>query len=322
MLTKSGVSLLVLLLLGQVSACKADLRSASGVVVQGKHLLLVGDDTDGTLFRVALPEHELTSSEQSVSYPLKGLALSTGPVFGGALATDLEAVALLPDGEPVVLSEGAAALLTAERVVATYDPSLMQFGGRGLEGLDVHRDGRIAALWEGGYPHPNALPTRFGGTGRVQGPFLPAICVHRSRHDGPVVACGDTRGIVSLEVPESPDAKQAFRAPDLIWSEDGSSWIVLLASTNAENSQFRYKWLQRFGLTGKPLGPPLNLCDQDQLPVEIRHGLEGNVEGLAWWDVGKSVVMVNDSLVKTTVVVLQLDPWPETDPDVACDVSL
>lgn len=304
------------------AACGAELRSVSGVVLQGSEILLISDDNDGVLYRAVLAGNDLQELARHGSVALAAAGLSSEPVFGADLASDLEAVALLPSGEPVVLSEGAAALVAHDRVIATYDQSLMQFGGRGLEGLDVYADGRIAALWEGGHPHPGVLPTRFSIEGRVQGPFLPAVCVHRSLVGSPTKACAGARGITALKVPAVPGSSQAFRAPDLVWAKDGSSWLVLLSSINGESTEFHYKWLQRFSLSGNPVGVPLNLCDRGQLPLSLRHGLEGNIEGLGWLDPGKSLLLVNDSLVKTTLVSLRIDPWPETDASVRCDQPL
>jgi hypothetical protein len=88
---------------------------------------------------------------------------------------------------------------------------------------------------------------------------------------------------------------------------------------NASDNEFRYKWLQKFAVSGEPIGEPVNLCDDGFLPKNVRSGRGGNYEGLGWYEPGKSLILVNDHREAATVVIVSVDPWPRTDKLIACD---
>ena len=134
--------------------------------------------------------------------------------------------------------------------------------------------------------------------------------------------CPGGEGVLVLNVPTTPDSAQAFRAPDLVWTTDGQSFIVLLSSTNVANDEFRYKWLQKFSVSGDPIGDPINLCDRGYLPEHLRSGGADNYEGLGWFEPGRSVIMINDHSEAATAVVISVDPWLATDNSIACDQAL
>ena len=127
---------------------------------------------------------------------------------------------------------------------------------------------------------------------------------------------------MALQVPDAAVVTQAFRAPDLVWSADGMSFIVLLSSHDVSDRVFRFKWLQRFSESGEPIGDPINLCDRGYLPSDVRSGPGGNFEGLGWFELGKSLVLINDHTQTASTVVIAVDPWPSTDRSVACDQPL
>ncbi|MFT5484829.1 MAG: hypothetical protein ACI9GW_003497 [Halieaceae bacterium] len=296
-------------------------HSTSGITFDGSDFLIVSDKAAGTLFRYTPSAAELLNGHGPRIASIKIARSRQEAIFGGALASDLEAVDRLANGEVVVLSEVLGAVLTRDRIIARYPKSLAEVGGRGLEGLAIHHSAGIAALWEGGYPSPVDLPTRYPGTGEFNGgPFKPLVCVHLVPTDTDLKVCENGEGVVVLQVPEAPSSDQAFRAPDLVWSADGESFVVLLTSLNASTHAFKYKWLQKFSLLGLPIGPPLNLCEKGYLPGELRSGPGGNVEGLGWYEVGSSVALINDTMLTATAVVLSIDPWPETDRTVRCDL--
>jgi len=243
--------------------------------------------------------------------------------LGGSLAIDLESVDVLGDGKVAVLSERLHALITRDGLAAVYPDLMAEFAGRGLEGLAINTDGRIAALWEGGFLNPDKLPSSVSGVGSFSGgPFKPLICVHSLPATLGSEVYPNCQGVIVLKVPDAPVPTQAFRAPDLVWSEDGKSFIVLLSSSDAADDEFKFKWLQRFSDSGEPQGAPLNLCDRDYLPDKLRSGRGSNFEGLAWFERGKSLILINDHREPATAVVIAVDPWPSTDKTVTCDQAL
>ena len=299
------------------------LRQASGVALDGPDLVIVGNGTPRTVYRYRLNESDMPTGDGPLLSVIEIDETEVETEFGGRWALDLEAIDLLPDGQVVVLSEATFRLLDRSGVVARYPFALSPMGGRGFEGLAVHSNGRIAALWEGGYMSQAYLPTRYEGAGRLADePIKPIVCIHFVADQPDALPCQDGHGVSVLQVPDTPDSSQAFRAPDLVWGADGESFIVLLSSLNAATDEFRYKWLQKFNVSGEPLGEPINLCDDGYLPDNVRSGRGGNVEGLGWFERGKSLILVNDHSEAATVVVIAVDPWPSTDNSIACDEQI
>ncbi|MBI1983303.1 MAG: hypothetical protein HYS61_03800 [Acidobacteria bacterium] len=205
-------------------------------------------------------------------------------------------------------------------MIAEYQPPLAEFGNRGLEGLAVERraDGssRVAVLWEGGYPEFHLVPPPLRERlGRVS--LRPFILVHhlKAGESGIPVEMRDAERVVELEVPV-PDGKepeaQRFRAPDLVWhrwpsgGEDTTGFIVLLSSQNSAGArEYAFHWLQRFTADGKPVGEPLDL--DSLVPQEFKGA---NWEGLAWFEEGKSLVVIHEKGPMPAVVAL-IVPLPE-----------
>ena len=303
-----------------------ELREASGIARDGDRLLFVGDGTPGVFYSYALH----TSDKPTGSGPILSqftVARDHLTVYrlGNPDALDLEGIALLRPEYPLLVSERMRALLSSDRLVAEYPASMSEVGNRGLEGIAVRQDSdstaRIAVLWEGGFLERRDVPGQLDALPRLlETPLSPLVCVHtvpvnlqRSVTDEP---CRDRAAMIELDVPIPPDSAQRFRAPDLVWLPDGNGFLVLLSSQNATSSsriEYKYKWLQRFDLSGRRLGGAFNLCSV--LPDPVRAGRAGNVEGLGWYELGKSVVLVNDHREPATVVILAVDPWPSTTPD-------
>ena len=159
---------------------------------------------------------------------------------------------------------------------------------------------RIAVVWEGGYLDYDSVPWSLRGTAGRQA-MRPLVVVHDLNPGvrGVELKMKDAKLAIELEVPkpagEEPLA-QRFRAPDLVWtrSQNGSTdaWIFLVlivSQDSVERPQYLYHWLQRFDLSGKPVGEPLDLAQF--LPAEISHA---NWEGLSWFEPGKSLVLVHE----------------------------
>ncbi len=298
------------------------LTSASGIARVGSDLIIVGDDTRSTLFRYRLQADDWPSGSGPLLAEIE-IASARTERFGGTGAVDLEGVDVLADGRIVVLSETLKALITRDSVATIYPDPMGEIGGRGMEGVAVRGDGQVAGLWEGGFFSPDYLPTWIADTGEIQsGPMRALLCVHPLPAVAKTEVCKGKDAVVPLQLPATPDATQAFRATDLVWGEDGKSLIVLLSSTNAAITVFRYKWLQRFSTSGAPIGDPLNLCDRGYLPAHVRTGKAGNYEGLGWFEPGKSLITINDYSGAATAVIIAIDPWQPNDATVACDQEL
>lgn len=262
---------------------KIIIREASGITRIEDKLLIVGDDSDGRYFEIAL------DGQNGPIIPIDPIQVKEVLLPRAELAMDLESINILADGRIAILSEQLHSLISKKTlhtddygIIAEYDKTVIEFDNRGLEGLAVKAfpDGtsRIAVLWEGGYPIYNMLSRQLREhIGRF--PFKPVVIVHE-------IEKGQTAGFVdepllylNLNVPEpegTPPLAQRFRATDLVWHEwsdhntKGAShegFIVLLSSENSPPDsigvQTRYttKILQRFDLEGNPVGDPVHIND-------------------------------------------------------------
>ncbi len=187
-------------------------------------------------------------------------------------------------------------------------------GNRGLEGLAIResdkRNSLIAVLWEGGYLEKydvtddiwDKLDRRF---------FEPIIFIHELKlnKNNVEIDYNDLSKIKLLTPKEccEPDA-QRFRAPDFVWhklNEDEWGFIVFLGSENAlyPGKEYKYSWLQRFDMKGRPVGSPVDL--KKLVPEKIKNA---NWEGLGWFEFGKSLIIVHDKPPKgiPTAFVIEL----------------
>ena len=223
------------------------------------------------------------------------------------LSFDLEGISILADGRIVVLSEALYALINEKGIVAQYPESFTEFGGLGLEGVasrpNPDESSSVAVVWEGGYPEPEKIPFQIKESVRRLA-FNPLILLHKIAKNETVQHMrNQDLTIVELQVTrpagKEPDA-QRFRAPDLVWhnlrsvGEPEWGFIVLLSSLNRlEPPEYKYLWLQRFDMQGKPVGEPFDL--KKILPDDLK---PLNWEGLGWYEHGKSLVMTYDNLAE------------------------
>jgi hypothetical protein len=296
---------------------------ASGVVRHEEDLLIVSDDSPGCYFRVQIPRgvshFQITEGMAERCELFPGCSSSLG------LAVDLESIDVLADGRIVVLSERLRSIIDDQGIVAQYDDPFAEFAEKGLEGLAVRPIGengsRIAVVWEGGSLDKPELPDQF--VKKLAGKALkPVVYVH----DLPAGAgrikarVKNASTIVELRVP-SPEAESGgaegspplrFRAPDLVWHEWTShsgmrewGFIVLLNSEtppyrtpgstdNKDKKRYGPRWLQRFDMTGKPVGSPLDLDTAVGQVIQNDDLKDANWEGVAWFDPGKQLVLVHD----------------------------
>ncbi len=291
-------------------------EEASGVTRHGDRLLIVGDDDPDGYYSYPL------NGDEGARIRILPEKLARHRLSTGASSRDLEAIDVLADGRVVVVSERLRALLDDEGVVALFDGTLAELGGRGAEGLAVRRlpDGgsRVATLWEGGYLNDMMPP---GAARLINGrALLPrVVCfdIAPGERELELSADGatmDTDLRVPLPPGEEPTA-QRFRAPDLVWHRwdvDGEpqwGFVVLISSgwsvrpaagskaecpkqENGKALRWCYKWLQRFTQDGEPYGEPFDL---DEVLPEVIHSV--NWEGLGWFEPGKRLVLVYDEKI-------------------------
>lgn len=299
---KSILSLLLSIFLFAQNHSDADFGhfvGASGIAREGDDLLIVSDKDPGAYYRYPL------GNESGPRIPINLTQLKRVPMPGACLALDLESIDVLADGRVVALSEGLSALVDDQGLVAEYEGPFSELAGIGVEGLAVRTldDGasRVAVTWEGGYPTDEKIPSQL--MGKVSKIALkPVVVVHDIAKDqiyGKVNF--DKVEIFELNVPvpkgKEPFA-QRFRVPDLVWNKfkrDGKEewgFIALLNSQNGmKNRQFLYYMLLRFDSKGQPFGKPIDI--NQYLPSRM-HGV--NWEGMHWFEEGKSLVMIFDSL--------------------------
>lgn len=296
------------------------IEEASGVTRAGDRLLIVGDHEPGVYYSYPASS---AAVDEPTRLPLDPGRIQRHRLSAGPYALDLEAVGVLADGRPVILSERLSALFDADGFVAVYGRSLAEFGGRGFEGVAVRplADGssRVALLWEGGYPEPTGLPRQVRDHVRDL-PLAPRVVVHDLAAGARNVQVGGASILsdVELQVPRPVGAEpqaQRFRAPDFVWHQwpvDGApqwGFLALISSgwgsppvpgseaecTKVENGKtlrWCYKWLQRFTVDGKAWGEPFDL---DQvLPEELR---SVNWEGMGWFEEGRTLVLVYDEKI-------------------------
>ena len=299
------------------------LLEASGVVRSGNQLFFAADGTPNAYFVYDLqPSDQPRGSGPVLSSIAIDQAHLTEVPLALPLAIDLEGIALLAAGKPVLVSERTHTLLTPGRILADYPDVFDEIGNRGLEGVAVRRLSdttlQVAALWEGGFLERRRVPRELQTDAVVNRPLKPLVCVHTIPSDSlrwsvPAAPCPRGVDVVGLNVPAAPDTAQHFRAADLIWWPDGQGFLVLLSSQNATSAdtiRYKYKWLQRFDVRGNLVDGPISLC-APVIPEALRVKRSGNVEGLGWFEEGKSVIIVNDYEEPATVAILALaGPWP------------
>lgn len=168
-------------------------EEASGITRLDDMLLIVGDKTPGAYFTypLAKTQEPLITLDPALQTQIQ--------LPEGAVALDLEGIAVLVDGRVVVLSERLRALVGIEGIIAEYGTPLTEFGNRGLEGVavfpDDHGGSRVAVLWEGGYPDYDQVPEELR---RIVGrtPLHPVIGSIRSAVEKRSCMCGRLQSTV------------------------------------------------------------------------------------------------------------------------------
>jgi hypothetical protein len=284
---------------------KADcVREGSGVTRRGAELLIVTDADPGAYYSRAV------DSDAGPLLELQPERLRRIPLGGGrdgnGLAMDLEGIAVLADGRVVALSERLRSLVDARGLVIQYDDPFSELGDRGLEGLavrpSVNGTSEIAVLWEGGRIEDEDLQPQIRGLINKEGQrtaFRPVLLVHRLEANARNLKLKvDDQDLVELDLPV-PDADAAgwrFRAPDLVWHEEG--FIVLLNSQAVAKRPGKPKYgprcLQRFDCGGKAIGGSLDLETEAACLLHGDQRLKNaNWEGLGWYDTQR-LVLVQD----------------------------
>lgn len=325
------------------------ITEASGVIRVGGKLLVVGDDADGRYFEFSLPETTCKI------IPLDPAKVVEVPLPGAELALDLESLAQLADGRIAFLSEQLRCLVALDTpygdryvVIAEYDRTLTEFGGRGLEGLAVKKldngDSRIAVLWEGGYAEAGEIPPqlRDGVYGR---PLKPVVLIHEIKNGQKAGWVKEPLARINLDVPVpegEPPLAQRYRAVDLVWHKRSGAddeLIVLLSSANAPPEidahllRYKSKILQRFDLSGRPVGDAIDLknvcCEALDHVTNVEYDNMGkkmcahvkeiaallnkydwenvNWEGLDWFVEDEKMITIYDKVPKDPPVALLID---------------
>lgn len=273
------------------------ITEASGIVRAGDYFFVADDSDVGAYYRINIARHTEPLYDLNALKPQRVLLRNRG------LGVDIESIGVLADGRVALLSERLRSLVTADGIIAEYDSELAEMGKRGLEGLAIrplpNGASRVAVVWEGGYPDFGAMPKRASG----RNAWLPLIVVHDVPRNARVgrVRLKDALAASELSVPRPPGSEpdaQRFRAPDLAWTQlpgrtGDAAWgfLVLLSSQNGgDKPKFQFKWLQRFDVDGSPVGEPLDL--ERYFPKDLS-GV--NWEGLNWFEMGKSVVLVHEA---------------------------
>lgn len=321
--TKCTLILWCSALLTTLPSIAIGLNEASGVARQGNDLLFVSDEDPGAIYRHPVPVPE-PGSQKIQAFELDVNKIERTLLSNGSLALDLESLDILGNRE-VVLSERLAALIDKEGIIVELDHSLSELGNRGLEGLAIHKmqeedKWSVAVLWEGGFPESAKLPDQLVSN-LTNVNFSPVIWVFdltgQDLTTRPIQMVKDPkvgknqrkpRNVVTLNIPcqnENANNPQCFRAPDLVWHSwkqgdvSTTGFIVLLSSENSDsnnpNKTFQHKWLQRFDTNGTPIGDPIKLEEVlKKLPKPHDELHKANWEGLAWFEEGKSLVLIHD----------------------------
>jgi len=275
-------------------------REVSGVARRGDELLFVDDSVPGTVFRYAIAEPRGATRIEDDAVREERLGES-------GLAGDLEAIAVW-DGDVLVLSEDLRLVVDLRGARYRYADRFAEIGNRGMEGLALRAgaDGAVlaAALFEGGPLKLSELPPELEGA-LADAVLDPVLILHELPPPGSfrAQARDDGARVVPLRIgllagPQASD--QRFRAADLVWHRfaDGTDGVISLLGSGPVNrpgasKEYAHAWLQRFSLDGVPIGEPLDLRAMCR-DLEREDLARANWEGLAWWEQGRTLVLVHD----------------------------
>jgi hypothetical protein len=273
----------------------SELKEASGIAAHQNKLYIVTDRNDGVYFTCS------NFKSENNLIKINNNCLCAHNFSNINLASDLESIDILPNGDILFLSEDSRSLISTNGIeIIKYDEAFNEFGNKGLEGLAIRNGDEedeilIASLWEGGYPNKNDLPLELKKLHKKA--LKPYIIVHqKSKNNNNYTQ----KNIITLNVPEpegdvEPIA-QRFRAPDLVWYKfNNGEWgfIVLLSSQNNtdKNKVYKYKYLQKFNFDGESVGAPIDI-EKIASSFDLNNA---NWEGLDWYEEMKSLILIYDS---------------------------
>ncbi len=191
----------------------------------------------------------------------------------------------------------------------------------------------FAAAWEGGYPEYCAIPHQLRSSiGHLA--LEPIVIIDTLPPSGTIDYLHSPAYYLTLQTPRPDTASasgQRFRISDLVWNQNaelsqGDRFIALLSSADSPDIQsgqkrrFQYKWLVQYDLTGFPVSAPCDITpllkdcwarfaanELNSLSAPLQsHAREFgaqaaaanwenvNWEGLAWFEPGKSLVLIYD----------------------------
>ncbi|TLU66146.1 hypothetical protein FE810_05345 [Thalassotalea litorea] len=265
----------------------------------GNKLLIVADGDLGNYY-----EYDITDLRSRHIVFSEAGRLHSKQIIEAKLHVDFESIDVLADGEVIVLSERLRSLVSDKGTIISYPSRFGEYAQAGLEGLasrptpGERGSYDIAVLWEGGYPIARFLPAEIAPPTRA---LRPVVILHTlvngvvPKPSKEVVLNTDSLSKwVDQKEPKGQEPHAfRFRAPDLVWHRDG--FIVLLSSVRMPSSDDSNRYgpavLQRFDLSGEPIGQPFELAPQlKSLKVPVNK----NWEGLAWYEPGKTLMLVND----------------------------
>ena len=275
------------------------IKEASGIVRLGNKLLIVADGDLGNYY-----EYEITNLRSRHIVFSEAGRLPSRQIVKTKLHVDFESIDVLADGEVIVLSERLRSLVSDKGTIISYPSRFGEYAQAGLEGLasrpihGVQGSYDIAVLWEGGYPIARFLPSEIAAPTRALRPIVILHTLVNGVATRPLTEVVLNTDSLSKWVDKKEPKGQEphafrFRAPDLVWHRNG--FIVLLSSVRIPSSDDSNRYgpavLQRFDLSGEPIGQPFELAPKLK-SLEIPDNK--NWEGLAWYEPGKTLMLVND----------------------------
>ncbi|QFU76602.1 hypothetical protein EY643_13565 [Halioglobus maricola] len=275
------------------------IKEVSGIVRLGDKLLIVADGDLENYY-----EYDISNLDSRHIVLSEVNRIQKKQIIKTKLHVDFESIDMLADGEVIVLSERLRSLVSAGGTIISYPSRFGEYAQVGLEGLTsrptsgVPGSYDIAVLWEGGYPESRYLPSEAALPTQAFRPVVITHTVNDGKVSRPFTEIVLNTDSLSKWVDEKePKGKEPhafrFRAPDLVWHRNG--FIVLLSGvrmpSDDDSSLYGPVVLQRFDLTGEPIGDPFELTPELKA---LKVPGDKNWEGLAWYDQGKTLMLVND----------------------------
>jgi hypothetical protein len=269
---------------------------ASGIIRRENQLLIVSDSQYNGYFSYELPQPLLEKGPLVIDSSRKD-ALKWIPLPKLSLARDFESIEVLADGRLVLLSEALSSIVDEDGYVLTCQAQMTMIGNRGLEGLAARPIGLghslLAMCWEGGHLKKSDMPKQMELKNYV---LDPVIWIYDLPADASSLYVKEKhlQESVTLAVPQLEE-DLFFRASDLVWNKDSQGdwgFIVLLTGHRPKADKVKFagvSLLQRYNLEGVAIGDPIKLNEVLETKYQTLRW-----EGLAWYEDGKSLVLIND----------------------------